>query len=225
VTVMRAKISGRSSRCASCRTSLHRFVLRLAHRHDALRADVTRKDDVPGGEIEHAIPAGRQACGIEELQEDIEDAGMGLLDFIEEQRSPTWQASKPSAMRPASSAVPRRSASRVGRLVFGHVQPDDTVLVRSGLREAERQLGFADTGRPEKHEARLRRPGRSVRVSPCCRRSANEVNCVILTSKTTFSLAARCGGFRVGESVSVMGHLYHLTWGCRGSAGGWFRRR
>jgi hypothetical protein len=135
---------------------LHGFILRLPERHNALRSDVAREDDIPRRKIQHAIAPRRQSRRIEQLQQHIEHARMRFFDFIEEQRPAP--GARVETFRNAPRFLSRAEEQRqpVRRLILRHVESDDSIRPDQILREAQRQFRFADTGRPEKHEARLR---------------------------------------------------------------------
>ena len=50
-------------------------------------AEVGRADDVEAAEVERFAAGHRHACGVEDLQEDIEHARVRLFDFVEEERA------------------------------------------------------------------------------------------------------------------------------------------
>ena len=105
--------------------SLHRLILRLAQRHDALRADVAREHHIPRREIEDAITARRQPRGIEQLEQHVQDARMRLFDFIEKQRAAT--AAGVEALRDPSGLlrVAEHEFEPLRSLILRHVEAHD----------------------------------------------------------------------------------------------------
>ena len=95
---------------------------------------------------------------VEQLQQHVEDVGMRLFDFVE-QDDRVGTAAHRFGQLPAlvEADVTRRRADqpRDGVLlhVLGHVDSNHRrFAVEQELRQRARELGFADAGRPEKNE-------------------------------------------------------------------------
>ena len=113
-----------------------------------------------------ALRVGQPAV-VEDLKQDVEDVGMRLLDFVEEEHR----------VRPAPhllgelarllvADIAGRGADeprdRMSLLELAHVETDHQALVaEEDLGERPRELGLADSGRAEEEEA----SDRPVRVA------------------------------------------------------------
>ncbi len=126
---------------------------------DKTRADVRRHDQDRVLEVDAIAKAVREVAVFEHLQQDIEDVGMRLLDFVEQHdriRVALHLLGELTALFVAD--VSRRRANqlrhRVLLHVFGHVEANQRVFAaEQELRERAGQLGLADAGRPQEHEA------------------------------------------------------------------------
>ena len=134
--------------------------------HDVAAADVARHDDDGVPEIHHPALAVGQAPVVEDLQQDVEDVGVGLLDLVEEDHA-VGPAPHRLGQLPALlvADVARRRADhprhRVLLHVLRHVEPDDGALVvEEELGQRARRLGLADAGGPQEDE----RAGRPVGI-------------------------------------------------------------
>ena len=116
------------------------------HDHDAV-AEVDRP----------ALRVGQPAV-LEDLQQDVEHVGMGLLDLVEQQHAVGLAAHRLGQLAALVVAdVARRrtdqARDRVLLHVLGHVDPDHRVLVaEQELGQRPGQLGLADARRPEEDE-------------------------------------------------------------------------
>src|SRR3954447_1247175 len=108
----------------------------------------------------------RQPPVVHQLQERVEDVGVGLLDLVEQHHRvgpPPHRLGQLAALLVADVAGRRADQPRHRVLlhVLGHVEADDRLLgVEHQLGQALRQLGLADPGGAEEEEA----ADRSVRV-------------------------------------------------------------
>ena len=94
---------------------------------------VTRHDDDGVAEVDGASLAVRQAAVVEHLQQDVEDVGMRLLDFVEQDdgvRLAAHGVRELAALLVADVARGRADHARDGVLlhVLRHVEADDGVL-------------------------------------------------------------------------------------------------
>src|SRR5687768_6272838 len=123
------------------------------------RADVGRHDDNRVLEVDTIPQAVGEVTVFEHLQQDVEDVGMRFLDFVEEHdriRVALDLLGELTALFVAN--ISRRRADqlrhRVLLHVLGHVEADERVIAAEqevGQRAGE--LGLADAGRAEEHEA------------------------------------------------------------------------
>src|SRR3954447_16957485 len=129
------------------------------------RADVRRHDDDRVAEVDRAALGIGQAAVVEQLQEGVEDVGVGLLDLVEEHDAVGLAPHGLGELAALLVAdVPGRgahqAADRVALLVLAHVEADGVVLgVEQRPGERARELRLADPGRPEEDE-RADRPAR-----------------------------------------------------------------
>ena len=161
ISSTRLRNSGRNCGASRRDREFHPLVAALG-RHgiqDAVAADVGGHDDDGVLEVDGAALAVGQAAVVEDLQQDVEDVGVGLFDFVE----------KDDAVGPAADGfgelaafleadVAGRRADQAGDgvllLVLGHVDADHGVLVvEEKLGERARQFGFADAGGAQEDEA------------------------------------------------------------------------
>ena len=129
--------------------------------------------DVGGHDQDDVLEVHRPALAVGEppvvhdLQEDVEDVGVGLLDLVEEHdgvRAPAHGLGQLAALVVADVAGGRADEARHGVLlhVLAHVDADHRVLrVEHELGQRAGQLGLADAGRAEEQE----RADRPVRVA------------------------------------------------------------
>ena len=133
---------------------------------DEAGADVRGHDDDRVLEIDPVAEAVGQMAVLEHLQQDVEQIGMRLLDLVEQHDRvgiPLHLLGELPAL-----FVPDVSRRRANQLrdrvllhVLGHVEADQRVVAaEQEVGERARQLGLADAGRAEEHEA----PHRPVRI-------------------------------------------------------------
>ena len=107
---------------------------------------------------------------LEHLQQDVEDVRMRLLDFVEQDdrvRIALHLLGELPALFVADVSGRRADQLRHRVLlhVLGHVEADERVVAaEQEVRQRARQLGLADAGRTEEHEAadgpvRILQPG------------------------------------------------------------------
>ena len=107
-----------------------------------------------------------QAAVFEHLQQQVEDVGVRLLDFVEQHDGvgpPSYRFGELAALFVADVSGRRadESANRVLLHVLRHVDPNHRLFIVEHERgHAARDLGFADAGRPEEDE----RADRPLRV-------------------------------------------------------------
>src|SRR5262249_50093349 len=118
-------------------------------------------------EVHRATLAVGEAAIVEHLEKDVVDVRMCLLDFVEEddrvRPPPNWLGGLTTFF---VAHVSRRRAGWTthGGLVveLAHVEPEHRALVvEQELGDRARELGLADAGGPEKHEA----PDRALLVA------------------------------------------------------------
>src|SRR5215213_6421284 len=137
----------------------------LPRRDEMLAAHVGGHYDDRVLEVDRPTLGVREAPVIEDLQERVEDVGVGLLDLVEENdRVGTPADLLRELSRLFVSDVAWRGADEpvdgVGLLELGHVYPDHGVLLAEEvLGESARKLGLTDTGRAEEYEATNRALG------------------------------------------------------------------
>ena len=138
-----------------------------AELHDGVGADVRGQEDDGVLEVDLAALAVLEHALVEDLEEQLQDVGMGLLDLVEQDH----------AVRPAADGLGQHAAFAVadvagrraleGRdgvrfLVLRHVDGDQVPLAaveRVGQRQ--RGLGLADAAGPDEQEDADRLPGSS----------------------------------------------------------------
>ena len=128
----------------------------LAHRLDA--PDVRRHDQHRVAEVDRASLSVGEPTVVEHLQQHVEHLRVRLLDLVEEHDRVRPPANRLGEL--AAFVVPdvaRRRADqardRMPLLVLAHVDAHHRVLVvEHELGERPRELGLADTGRPEEDE-------------------------------------------------------------------------
>src|SRR5215208_281117 len=121
-------------------------------------AELPRRDEVLAAHVGGHYGV-REAPVIEDLQERVEDVGVGLLDLVEENdRVGTPADLLRELSRLFVSDVAWRGADEpgdgVGLLELGHVYPDHGVLLAEEvLGESPREFGLADSCRTEEDKA------------------------------------------------------------------------
>ena len=129
-------------------------------------AQVARHDDDRVLEVDDAALAVRQAAVIEDLQKYVENIGMGLFDFVEENdtvRSAPYGFGELTAFIVAdvSRRRPDKAGDRVLFHIFAHVDADDVpFIVKKRFGEGFSQFRLADACRAEEDE----RADRAVRI-------------------------------------------------------------
>ena len=125
---------------------------------DPLAADVARHDDDRIPEVDGSALRIGEAPVIEDLQQDVEDVGMGLLDLVEEDDR-VRPAADGLGQLPAlleSDITGRRADEprhRVSLHVLAHVDPHHRLLVvEQEAGEGAGRLRLADARGPEKNE-------------------------------------------------------------------------
>src|SRR5215216_2868998 len=142
----------------------------LPRRAEVLAAHVGGHYDDRVLEVDRPTLGVREAPVIEDLQERVEDVGVGLLDLVEENDrvgTPADLLGELSRLLVADVAGRRadESADGVGLLELGHVYPDHGVLLAEEvLGERTSQLGLSDPGRTEEDKA----PDGALRVLDTC---------------------------------------------------------
>ena len=107
-----------------------------------------------------------QPAVVEDLQEDVEDVGRGLLDLVEQhdgERTAADRLGQLAALLVADVARRRADQPRDGMLlaVLRHIDTHHRPLVVEQVTgEGPREFGLADAGRPEEDE----RTDRPVRI-------------------------------------------------------------
>ena len=107
-----------------------------------------------------------QAAVVENLQEDVEDVGVRLFDFVEEDhgvRAAAHRFGELAAFLEADVSRRRAEQTRDGvlLLILGHVDANERAfVVEEILRQCARELGLADAGRSEEDE----RADRPIRI-------------------------------------------------------------
>src|SRR5579859_7443770 len=136
-------------------------------------ADITGHDDHRIFEIDRTTLAIGEATIVEELQQDIEDLGSGLLDLIEQHNAigmATHSFGQLSALFIANIAGrgANEARNRVLLHILGHVDAHHGLLIiEEKLGQGAGQLGFTDAGGPQEEEAGQR----SVRIGENFQRS------------------------------------------------------
>src|SRR5215213_2776286 len=131
----------------------------LPRRDEVLAAHVGGHYDDRVLEVDRPTLGVREAPVIEDLQERVEDVGVGLLDLVEENdRVGTPADLLRELSRLFVSDVAWRGADEpgdgVGLLELGHVYPDHGVLLAEEvLGESPREFGLADSCRTEEDKA------------------------------------------------------------------------
>src|ERR1035441_2668274 len=129
-------------------------------------ADVRGHDHDRVAEVHSAALGVREPAVLEDLQEDVEDVGVGLLDLVEQQHrvglAPD-RLGQLAALVVADVAGGRADEPRDGVLlhVLGHVDPDQRLVVaEEELGERARELGLAHARGAQEDE----RAGRTLGV-------------------------------------------------------------
>ncbi len=122
--------------------------------HHVGGSEVRGKDDVEVGEVQCFACREGDAGGVEDLQEDVENARVGLFAFIEKDGS-FAQALHGLAER---SFLALFSAEQDGetilRLILGHVEAEQVFRAEKAACEGKGEFGFSDTrGAKEKETA------------------------------------------------------------------------
>ena len=144
---------------------------------DELAAQVRRHDDDDVLEVDRASLAVGQPSVVEQLQQDVQDLGMRLLDLVEQHhgvRPAAHGFGQLTGLVVADVSGRRADHPRDGvlLLVLRHVDADHRVLVvEQEFGERARELGLADTGRPEEDEA----AERPIRILQAGAGAANRV--------------------------------------------------
>ena len=126
---------------------------------DDVCAEVARHDEQGVAEVDFAAKGVGEAAFFHDLQEHVEDVGVGLFDFVEQDDSVGAAADflgELAAFFIADIAGGRadEAADVVLFHVFGHVHLDEGVFgVEHVLGQGAGEEGFADAGGPEKDEA------------------------------------------------------------------------
>ena len=142
------------------------------------RRDVRGHDQHGVLEVDGAALAVGQAAVVEDLQERVEDVGVGLLDLVEQHDRVGAAADRLgqlAALVVADVAGRRADQARDGvpLHVLGHVDADHRVLgVEEELGERAGELGLADAGRAEEEE----RADRAVGVRQAGARAADRAS-------------------------------------------------
>ena len=125
---------------------------------DNLRAHVRRHDDNRVAEVDRTTLVVGQSSVVEHLQQDVEDIGVRLLDFIEQHDRvglAPHGLGELSALVVTDVSRRRTDQTRdaVTLLVFAHVDSrHHRVVVEEELGQRLRQLGLAHTRRTEEDE-------------------------------------------------------------------------
>src|SRR5215207_230113 len=131
----------------------------LPRREEVLAAHVRGHDNDRVLEVDRPALGVREASVIEDLQQRIEDVGVGLLDFVEEDDrvGTTTNLLRELAgflVADVAGGCAAQARYRVSLLKLGHVEPDHGVLLAEEVfGERTRELGLADPGRTEEDEA------------------------------------------------------------------------
>ena len=126
---------------------------------DEARADVRRHDDDRVLEVDTIAETVGEVAVFEHLQQDVEDVGMRLLDFVEQHdrvRVPLHLLGELTALFVPDIAGRRADQlrDRVLLHVLRHVEADQRVVAaEQEIGQRSRQFGLADAGRTEEHEA------------------------------------------------------------------------
>ena len=137
---------------------LHRFLDHVA------RPDVRGHDDDRVAEVHLAARAVGEVSLVEDLQQGVEDFGVGFLDFVEQDDRIGMAAYRFGELSAFAVAdISRRGADQpcdvVFFAVFAHVDTDESlVLVEEPFGELFRQQGFAHARRSDEHEDADRTP-------------------------------------------------------------------
>ena len=119
-------------------------------------AEVRGEDDVEAAEIEHFAVGHRNSGGIEDLQKDIENARVGFLDFVEEQRA-GWRLSNGKAEQADfAEFASEKQAEAVLRLILRHIEAEEFVVASQIACEGDGEFCFANAGRAEKKKTAAR---------------------------------------------------------------------
>ena len=120
--------------------------------------DIRGHDDDGVAEVHRAPLAVGQPAVVEDLQEDVEDVGVGLFDLVEEDHRvgpPPHRFGELAALVVADVAGRRadQARDRVLLHVLRHVDADHRLLVvEQELGQRARDLGLSDAGRAEEEE-------------------------------------------------------------------------
>ena len=179
---------------------------------EELRTEVRRHHEDDVAEVDRASLAVGQAAVVEDLQEDVERLGVGLLDLVEQDHgvgpTPDRLGELAALLVPhVARRRPDQPRDRVPLGVLRHVDPDHRALVvEEEVREGLGELGLADTGRAEEQE----RAGGPVRVGDAGHGSAGRRPTTARTASTwPMSRApmccSMCSSFSVSPSSSRPG--------------------
>ena len=125
---------------------------------DVAGAEVRRHDDDGVLEVHHPALGVGQATVLQDLQQRVEDVGVGLLDLVEQDHGERLAADllgELAALFVADVSGRGTEQPRDGVLLheLGHVELDQRVLVaEQELRQRLGQLGLTDTGRAGEDE-------------------------------------------------------------------------
>ena len=125
---------------------------------DQVRSDVAGHHDDGVLEVDGAALAVRQAAVFEDLQQHVEDIGVGFLDLVEEDhgiRPAPDRFRKLAAFLVTDISRRRTDQARSGELlhVFRHVEADHGLLVvEEKLGQGSGQLGFANARWAQEYE-------------------------------------------------------------------------
>ena len=134
------------------------------------------------GEVDRATLAVGQPPVLQDLEEDVEDVGVGLLDLVEQDHGVGAAAHRLGQLAALLVAdVARRGPHQPGDvvllLVLAHVDADHgPLVVEEVLGQGPGQLGLAHPGRPEEEERAdrpvgVRQPGRLAHRQAACPRT------------------------------------------------------
>src|SRR5207302_5572838 len=132
---------------------------RMLQMEDVGGAKVRREHDVIIAQVKRLAVGHRDARGVEDLEEHIQNARMCLLDFVKQESSHPRFFVRHSQRTAFAELRPQKQAERFLRLVLRHVEPKQFVSAEKKFGEGHRDFSFTDTRWPEEKKTAAR-PGR-----------------------------------------------------------------
>jgi hypothetical protein len=118
-------------------------------------AQIGSEDDVKAGEIECPVYPAGHSCGIKDGEENIDNIGAGLFDFIDEEDACPVLGQDRAESSESPGVISNEFGERVFRLELSHVETDGFIPVVERLRQNPRRFGFPDAGWSQKNKGTL----------------------------------------------------------------------